>query len=144
MNAALQHAPLLLIGDRNQCPTCGEYFNRTSGFDRHRIGKIGTPTRRCLTAAEMQAEGWTKSKAGFWLVPRNGAGPRIRRAESARLAPPSGSGHILSANMPFAHPSTRETDVFQEGPLPPYLDREKKPVLALSQAARLEGHDHVS
>jgi hypothetical protein len=59
-----------LTGDRNQCPTCGEHFNRTSGFDRHRAGKIGAaPARRCLTVREMEAAGFTKSGAGFWLAP---------------------------------------------------------------------------
>lgn len=27
-----------LLGDQNQCPTCGEYFTTTRNFDLHRRG----------------------------------------------------------------------------------------------------------
>ena|SRR5437868_5210874 len=56
-----------LTGDCNQCPTCREYFNSTSAFDRHRIGEYGS-TRRCMTVAEMYAAGMAKNSKGFWLT----------------------------------------------------------------------------
>ena len=60
---------------RCQCPACGEYFNRVSTFDRHRSGSYAKPgewsgDRRCLTVSEMQAKGWMKNSAGFWITGR--------------------------------------------------------------------------
>lgn len=54
-----------LGGDRNQCPSCGELFNRTSVFDMHRTGKHGV-NRRCMSVAEMEADGMFKANDGFW------------------------------------------------------------------------------
>ena len=54
-----------LSGDRCMCPTCGEYFNRTSVFDRHRIGKLGE--KRCLTIAQMDSGGFRKNLHGYWV-----------------------------------------------------------------------------
>ena len=68
-----------LTSNRNQCPSCGEYFNRTSSFDRHRTGAFGTgidgtsPERRCLTINEMQAKGFRKSAHGFWTFSKDGS-----------------------------------------------------------------------
>lgn len=53
-------------GDRNQCPTCGELFNSTFAFDKHRTGDYKTG-RRCMTIAEMESEGMGKNAAGFWI-----------------------------------------------------------------------------
>lgn len=55
-----------LTGERCQCTGCGEYFNRVSTFDRHRVGEHGVD-RRCLTVEEMEAKTWRKNEAGFWL-----------------------------------------------------------------------------
>lgn len=55
-----------LRGDRNQCQGCGEYFNSTSAFDKHRVGDFGVD-RRCITNAEMQAKGMVKTDSGFWI-----------------------------------------------------------------------------
>lgn len=54
-----------LTGHRNQCPTCGELFTRLSVFDKHRTGKFGV-NRRCLTRAEMEAEGMFRGPDNFW------------------------------------------------------------------------------
>ena len=54
-----------LRGQRNQCPSCGELFNRTSVFDKHRIGKHGKD-RRCMTSEEMIGAGMFKGDDGFW------------------------------------------------------------------------------
>jgi hypothetical protein len=59
-----------LTGNRCQCPTCGEYFNGTQPFDRHRTGDYANAdrpnTRGCLTVAEMEAAGFLRNAAGFW------------------------------------------------------------------------------
>jgi hypothetical protein len=54
-----------LNGQHNQCPTCGEYFRSNSSFDDHRTGAFGKD-RRCLTTAEMVAEGMILGPTGFW------------------------------------------------------------------------------
>lgn len=58
-----------LRGDRNQCPTCHEYFNSVMAFDKHRIGNW--TTRRCLKADEMTTKGMLKNRLGFWVTKRN-------------------------------------------------------------------------
>lgn len=55
-----------LSGDRNQCPSCLEYFNSTYAFDRHRTGIFGTD-RHCMTTEEMRAKGMEKNSSGFWV-----------------------------------------------------------------------------
>jgi hypothetical protein len=57
-----------LRGDRNQCPTCQEYFNSSTAFDQHRTGPFDD-TRRCLTVAEMQVKNFGKTNDDFWLCP---------------------------------------------------------------------------
>lgn len=56
----------VLRGDRNQCPGCGEYFNSTFAFEKHRTGQHGVD-RRCLTPEEMRAKGMDMNAAGFWV-----------------------------------------------------------------------------
>ena len=57
-------------GDRNECPTCGELFNSTHAFDKHRVGPYGEfgRHRRCLTNDEMAVRGMTRNAAGFWIT----------------------------------------------------------------------------
>lgn len=75
--------PPRLTGNRCQCPTCGQYFGSVRGFDRHRIGQVGTPARRCLAEVEMLAEGWHRSARGFLLTPDpRRAGARIEAPSS--------------------------------------------------------------
>lgn len=54
-----------LTGDRNQCPSCKEYFNSTSAFDKHRAGEHGKD-RHCLTKEQMVAKGMILGADGFW------------------------------------------------------------------------------
>lgn len=56
-----------LTNNRCQCAKCGEFFNRVSTFDKHRVGEFGVD-RRCLTVDEMRAKGWQKNAAGFWVT----------------------------------------------------------------------------
>jgi hypothetical protein len=53
-----------LHGDRNQCPSCGEFFKSTHAFELHCVGRI--PARHCLTVDEMKAKGMEKNTADFW------------------------------------------------------------------------------
>jgi hypothetical protein len=59
---------LPLAGNRCQCTRCGEYFNHTYGFDRHRVGKHRGRQRRCLLVAEMVAKNFSKNARGFWIT----------------------------------------------------------------------------
>lgn len=58
-----------LRGDRNQCPTCSEYFNSTAAFEKHRTGLFSA--RRCLSIEEMDVKGMSKNDAGFWVTAKN-------------------------------------------------------------------------
>jgi hypothetical protein len=55
-----------LRGDRNQCPGCGQLFNSTIAFDKHRTGLHAGNARRCLSVDEMLAKGMVLREDGFW------------------------------------------------------------------------------
>ena len=61
--------PKKLTGQRNQCPSCLEYFNSNTGFDSHRTGSHTNFKRRCLTVAEIEAKGMKLNPQGFWTFP---------------------------------------------------------------------------
>jgi len=58
-----------LRGQRNQCPSCGEYFNSNVAFEKHRIGDFGT-NRRYATTQEMLSfkTPMAVNSAGFWVT----------------------------------------------------------------------------
>jgi hypothetical protein len=56
----------LLTGNRCHCRSCGEFFNSTSGFDRHRYGPYGWNTRKCRPVQWMIEQGWQLSGRAFW------------------------------------------------------------------------------
>ncbi|KAK48199.1 hypothetical protein BG58_33165 [Caballeronia jiangsuensis] len=60
-----------LSGDRNQCGECGQLFNSTGAFDKHRTGTVGVHdgpgARRCMSVVEMRFYGMVKNPAGFWV-----------------------------------------------------------------------------
>lgn len=73
---------MCLTVSRCQCTACGEYFNSTSTFDRHRLGDYAKPgqlkgNRRCLFVSDLLAKGWGRNAAGFWIE-------RAREASTAR------------------------------------------------------------
>jgi hypothetical protein len=70
-NPTKQASDKKLTGNRCQCTACGEYFNRVSTFDRHRVGTFGLD-RRCLTLDEMAAKGWHTNAAGFYVTSSGG------------------------------------------------------------------------
>jgi len=80
--------PMLPGGsDTCRCTVCGLYFRRTSTFDAHRIGRPGTPARRCLSPDELVARGWSRDSQGYWRRP----GPdtpfrQLRTAETAEIS----------------------------------------------------------
>lgn len=57
------------------CRACHTSFNGLTLFDLHRVGKYGTPERRCLTAAEMTEKGWSADSRGVWRA----APPEVAR-----------------------------------------------------------------
>jgi len=59
-----------LVGSRNQCRGCDEYFNSNTAFDAHRFGVHGVD-RRCLTPEEMQNKGMFRNAQGFWVTEAN-------------------------------------------------------------------------
>ena len=65
--------PMLPIGtDKCQCAACGEYFNSTFAFDKHRIGRPGVD-RRCRSGDELLADGWGRNATGHWITAVRGA-----------------------------------------------------------------------
>ena len=52
--------------NRCMCPTCGEYFNSETAFDKHRRGKY--PNRVCMNERQMRLKGMAKNKAGYWIT----------------------------------------------------------------------------
>jgi hypothetical protein len=54
-----------LRGDHCQCAACGQYFNSTYAFDKHRVGDY--TGRRCLTVDEMRAKGMAQKPEGWWI-----------------------------------------------------------------------------
>ena len=58
---------IVLMGDRNQCQGCKEYFNSTYAFDGHRTGQHGVD-RRCRTPEEMIGRGYSKNRFGLWIT----------------------------------------------------------------------------
>ena len=73
--------PMLPQGsDKCRCTDCGLYFNSTHGFEKHRVGKVGTADRRCLTIGELQARGWSQNRTRHWITtPYGAAGAAISR-----------------------------------------------------------------
>lgn len=72
-----------LRGDRNQCPSCSAYFNSTSAFEKHRIGRFGID-RRCLSVDEMQARGMVLRADGFWRGSERLEGPHRNVTDNGR------------------------------------------------------------
>lgn len=56
-----------LSGDRNQCPTCGKFFNSTAAFEKHRVGTY-EKGRRCRTTEEMLSIGMAPNSTDWWVT----------------------------------------------------------------------------
>lgn len=59
-----------LSGDHNQCAGCGEHFNSTAAFDKHRIGQFGID-RRCASVDEISVKGMIRNRNGWWITGAN-------------------------------------------------------------------------
>jgi hypothetical protein len=93
-----------LTGSRCRCPTCGEYFNSTSVFDRHRVGAWtarGTH-RRCLSVAEMTGRGWSITAKGFWIERRR-AGRGLDVPRRSGDLPVPGVRRLPRGTPPLTH-----------------------------------------
>lgn len=56
-----------LTGDQCRCPSCGEYFNSTKAFDKHRVGEIGKKV--CLSPNDMVVKkGMSLSSRALWIT----------------------------------------------------------------------------
>ena len=57
---------MILRGDHCLCVTCGEHFNSTAAFDKHRTGRHGKD-RRCLTEPEILQRNMERNASGWWI-----------------------------------------------------------------------------
>jgi hypothetical protein len=64
----MDRTDLVLKHDRCRCPTCGEYFNSTYAFDKHRSGEW--ERRFCRSPDQMATLGMVKNNRGFWVSSR--------------------------------------------------------------------------
>jgi len=72
-----------LVGNRNQCPGCSQYFNSNSAFEKHRVGEFSV-NRRCLSPDEMIKKGMALNSAGFWVGDPMPEDAKLRRANHAK------------------------------------------------------------
>jgi len=79
-----------LRGDRNQCAACGNHFNSTAAFDKHRVGEFGKD-RGCMGWFEMAHIGMHYGADGFWRG--------SKRLDSFFSATDSGAGQRLAASV---------------------------------------------
>jgi hypothetical protein len=56
-----------LNGDHCRCMACGEYFNSTAAFDKHRVGDYAKG-RACLTVQTMESKGMARNNTGWWVT----------------------------------------------------------------------------
>jgi len=70
-------AKLPFYSDRCKCSVCGEYFNSTYAFTKHRTGTYQPSNRRCLSVAEMRAAGWSVNATGYWRTEAYDVGDAI-------------------------------------------------------------------
>ncbi len=64
----MRHVRRNLVGKhgKNQCPSCGEFFNSNASFDKHRYGEYSD--RRCYTPEEMRSELKMTYHEGWWVI----------------------------------------------------------------------------
>jgi hypothetical protein len=65
-----------LTGQKNQCPSCKEYFNSNVAFEKHRVGtynpvKPPYAPRHCRTPDEMLFQGMSQNQGGWWITKQN-------------------------------------------------------------------------
>lgn len=51
------------------CNACQQDFNSVGAFDAHRTGTYRpVVARRCLTVAEMEAQGFSRNRRNLWIA----------------------------------------------------------------------------
>ena len=77
--------PKLPFGSRLcKCNVCGLYFSSPTSFEDHRVGEVGTTSRRCMTPLELAELSWGE-RNGYWSSRPGGklAGVEVRAARRA-------------------------------------------------------------
>ena len=69
-----------LVGDHCMCTACGNYFNSTAAFDKHRWGDYDD--RHCYTEEQMFDRGMALSGTGWWLTAKRDDSSLSRLARS--------------------------------------------------------------
>lgn len=64
----MEHRIEDLRGNMCHCRSCGEYFNSTGAFDKHRVGTYQPRARRCLDVDEMIGAGMSLNSRGLWIT----------------------------------------------------------------------------
>jgi hypothetical protein len=101
-----------LTGSRCVCRGCGQYFNSTSAFDLHRVGK--PEARRCLSTDEMVEAGMTRNAGGFWVsrvMPTHRARAKTREIPADLRATPLPSQRGESAGRQFGTDASPEHQI---------------------------------
>ena len=92
-----------LTGNRCQCTACGECFNGTQPFDKHRVGEYGV-NRRCLTVAEMAVARFMRNAVGFLCA-------RATAEHATRRCAPGKETRFGYRAIPTQPPTTRAPDL---------------------------------
>lgn len=69
-----------LTGDHCMCTACGNYFNSTAAFDKHRWGDW--EDRHCKTEQQMFDAGMALSGTGWWITSKRDDSSLSRVARS--------------------------------------------------------------
>lgn len=95
--------PQKLSGDKNQCPTCHQYFNSTKAFDLHRTGQFGlSGDRRCLSTSQMESIGMRLGASGFWVS-------KPRQTSPSRIDSEPSPAHLLDDFSGWRYPDRSMT-----------------------------------
>jgi len=65
------------------CTACGDYFNSTAAFDKHRAGQHGV-SRKCMTHEERRSIKMDTNAQGYWVTELRDAGV-VHWARHAKL-----------------------------------------------------------
>lgn len=58
---------LKVTHSRCRCTACGDYFNSTAAFDKHRTGEY-PGARRCMDHQERRERKMDTNTAGYWVT----------------------------------------------------------------------------
>jgi hypothetical protein len=101
----INKAKKILRKDRNQCPTCSEYFNSTVAFVKHRTGEF--TNRRCLTVDEMLSKNMAINYFGFWVGSKMPKEQHYIRETAVKTGDDIPSDTLPKKSAPAPYPSTQ-------------------------------------